>query len=193
MEVPEPGADECVVGVTLPVPEPWAGRVRLVRAACGDPLALAIPPHVTLVPPTAVDAHAFARVRRHVEAVASRTAPFVIGLDGTGTFRPVSPVVYLSLCRGTAELGGLHAELRAPGGPFDVPARFTFHPHVTLAHDVADHALDFAQKRASGLRARFVAERIHLYRLAPDATWQQVDAPALGGVADRGRPASPAP
>ena len=43
MDVPTAGPSQCVLGVTLPVPEPWAARIRLVRSDAGDPLALAVP------------------------------------------------------------------------------------------------------------------------------------------------------
>jgi len=34
MDVPVPAPSQCVVGLTIPLPEPWATQVRLVRAAC---------------------------------------------------------------------------------------------------------------------------------------------------------------
>ena len=66
--------------------------------------------------------------------------------------------------------------------------RFPFHPHVTLAHDVGDEALEAARTEAAGIEARFVVDRIHLHRLAPDATWTRLDAPPLRGPA---APAAP--
>ena len=54
MDVPTAGPSQCVLGVTLPVPEPWAARIRLVRSDAGDPLALAVP-HITLLPPTLIE------------------------------------------------------------------------------------------------------------------------------------------
>ena len=59
--------------------------------------------------------------------------------------------------------------------------RFPFHPHVTLAHDVEDEALEAARAGAAHMEARFVVDRIHLHRLAPDATWARLDAPPLRG------------
>ena len=156
MDVPTAGPSQCVLGVTLPVPEPWAARIRLVRSDAGDPLALAVPPHVEL--------------------------------RGTETFRPVSAVAYLALTRGARDCAGLEGALRAAGGPLAVPVRFPFHPHVTLAHDVGDEALEAARAEAAGIEARFVVDRIHLHRLAPDATWTRLDAPPLRGPATPRRP-----
>ena len=39
-----------------------------------------------------------------------------------------------------------------------------------------------------GIEARFVVDRIHLHRLAPDATWTRLDAPPLRGPATPRRP-----
>ena len=41
-------------------------------------------------------------------AVAARRRPFRLTLRGTGTFRPVSPVVYLRVDEGWDECVGLH-------------------------------------------------------------------------------------
>ena len=147
MDVPSAGPSQCVLGVTLPVPEPWAARIRLVRSDAGDPLALAVPPHITLLPPTLIELDALGAAVAHVRAIAGRTAPFVVELRGAETFRPVSAVAYLALTRG--------------------------------AEDCA--ALEAARAEAAGIEARFVVDRIHLHRLAPDATWARLDAPPLRG------------
>ena len=83
MDVPTAGPSQCVLGVTLPVPEPWAARIRLVRSDAGDPLALAVPPHITLLPPTLIDLDALDAAVAHVRAIAERAAPFVVELRGT--------------------------------------------------------------------------------------------------------------
>lgn len=188
MDVPTAGPSQCVLGVTLPVPEPWAARIRLVRSDAGDPLALAVPPHITLLPPTLIELDALGAAVAHVRAIAGRTAPFVVELRGAGTFRPVSAVAYLALTRGAEDCAALEGALRAADGPLAVPVRFPFHPHVTLAHDVGDEALEAARTEAAGIEARFVVDRIHLHRLAPDATWTRLDAPPLRGPATPRRP-----
>ena len=42
------------VGVSIAVPEPYFSQLREMRRAAGDPQADAVPPHVTLIPPTEV-------------------------------------------------------------------------------------------------------------------------------------------
>ena len=74
--------------------------------------------------------------------MAEEEQPFDIELRGTGTFRPVSPVVFVQLARG---IGGCERlEQRVRPGPLTRDLPFPYHPHVTVAHDVADEALDRA-------------------------------------------------
>ena len=115
MDVPVPAPSQCVVGLTIPLPEPWATQVRLVRAGVGDPLARVVPPHVTLLPPTAVEREGMPAIAEHVERVAAATAPFVLRARGVGTFRPVSPVVYVALTAGAPQCDALQRVLRVRG------------------------------------------------------------------------------
>ena len=188
MDVPVPAPSQCVVGLTIPLPEPWATQVRLVRAGVGDPLARVVPPHVTLLPPTAVEREGMPAIAEHVERVAAATAPFVLRARGVGTFRPVSPVVYVVLTAGAPQCDALQRVLRVRGGPLATVLRFPFHPHITLAHEVDDAALDMAAREGADIDASFVVERIRLHRLAEDGTWQLLAAPALVGA---GEPPAP--
>ena len=185
MDVPVPTPFQCVVGLTIPLPEPWAAQVRIVRADAGDPLARVIAPHGTLLPPTAVERDDVPVIAAHVEQVAAGTAPFVVRACGVGTFRPVSPVVYVALMDGGPQCDALQRALRERGGPLATALRFPFHPHITLAHEVDDDALDAAARDGAGIDARFVVERIRLHRLADDGSWQVLAAPALAGRAQR--------
>ncbi|MBW3068371.1 MULTISPECIES: 2'-5' RNA ligase family protein [unclassified Actinomyces] len=180
MDVPVPAPSQCVLGVTIVLPEPWATRVRSVRTAVGDPHGNAIPPHITLLPPTAVDKDDLAAVTAHVSRVAARTAPFNLRAAGVGTFRPVSPVVFLGVAEGAGAIDALQQALRADDGPLRRTLRFPFHPHVTLAHEVDDDALDRAARSGSDIAAAFVVDRIHLQRLASDGSWVSLATPALG-------------
>ena len=187
MDLPVPAPSQCVVGLTIPLPEPWAAQVRIVRAGAGDPLAHVIAPHVTLLPPTVVERGDVPAIAAHVERVAARTAPFVLRACGVGTFRPVSPVVYVALQDGGPQCDVLQQMLRRQGGPLATALRFPFHPHITLAHEVSDDSLDAAARAGADIDARFVVERISLHRLAEDGSWQTLIAPALaGGPADAG-------
>ena len=187
MDLPVPAPSQRVVGLTIPLPEPWAAQVRIVRAEAGDPLAHVIAPHVTLVPPTVVERGDVPAIAAHVERVAGRTAPFVLRACGVGTFRPVSPVVYVALQDGGPQCDSLQQVLRRQGGPLATALRFPFHPHITLAHEVSDDSLDAAARAGADIDASLVVERISLHRLAEDGSWQTLIAPALaGGPADAG-------
>lgn len=192
MDVPAPAPGQRVLGVTVPVPEPWASRVRLVRAEAGDPLARTIGPHITILPPTLVARDEVEAAERHVTAVASRTLPFVVELDGVDGFRPVSPVVYLSVARGAEDLDALQRAVRDEDGPLARELRFRFHPHVTLAHEVGPEALDAAAASGEAITAEFVADRLELRLLAEDGSWDLLrTVPLSGPVPGRAAPASP--
>ena len=77
------------IGIAIGLPEPYAGELEKWRDDLGDPLARAIPAHITLVPPTEVDAADIATLEAHLRAVGKRQWPFEIQLRGTGSFRPV--------------------------------------------------------------------------------------------------------
>ena len=131
-----------VHGVAVTIPEPWGERLQRAREHAGDPLAPAIPPHVTLLPPTPVPPDRFDDFVAHLEAVSAATEPFQMVLSGTGTFRPVSPVVFVQVSRGIATCERLEAAVRS--GPVERHLEFPYHPHVTIAHHLADEALDLA-------------------------------------------------
>ena len=137
MQIPAPGAYQCVIGVAIALPPHYAAQVRSVREAAGDPLAEVVPPHITLLPPTAVDIESLDDVMCHLRSVAAGTQPFDVRLDEVGTFRPVSPVVYLGLRSGAQECDRLQERVRDRRGPLARSLSFPFHPHVTLAHEVA--------------------------------------------------------
>ena len=191
MDIPAPGAHQCVIGVAIALPDSDAARVRQVRAAAGDPLAHVIPPHITILPPTAVDVGSLEQVSQHLRRVARRTSPFRIRLDEVGTFRPVSPVVYLSLRSGAQECDRLQMRVRDRRGPLARSLSFPFHPHVTLAHEVADEDLDLAAREGAELVMDFTVTKLHLYRhlersLQPGRTdvegaWEVAAAFAFGG------------
>ncbi len=188
MNVPAPDAGQCVIGVAIALPEPEAARVRAVREAAGDPLAAVVPPHITLLPPTAVEIASMGAIIAHLERVAARTAPFTIHLQRVGPFRPVNPVVFLELSRGVAQCDDLQGAVRDEGGPLALPLSYPFHPHVTLAHEIDDEALDHAAGAAADLDIRFTASSLHLYRFTGQGGWQIVAAPAFASSA-----LSPAP
>ena len=204
MQIPAPDAHQCVIGVAIALPSHYAAQVRAVREAAGDPLAEVVPPHITLLPPTAVDVDSLDEVMRHLRDVAAGTSPFEVRLDEVGTFRPVSPVVYLGLRSGAEECNLLQMRVRDRRGPLARSLSFPFHPHVTLAHEIADDHLDVAAAAGAELDVDFTAARLHLYRLRPEGVWEVAESFVFGrasasqaasdpvGAADSGEPAAPA-
>lgn len=149
------------IGVAVAIPEPWATRLQEYRASIGDDQASMIPTHITLVPPTIIAGEVVADVERHLAAVASRHAAFKVHLRGTGTFRPVSPVVFVAVVEGISECEQLAHAVRR--GPLDVELAYPYHPHVTVAHELPEEALDRAFGELSDFDCEFMVEDFHLY------------------------------
>ncbi len=170
MRLPERGENQVRIGVALEVPAPYGPALQAARAGFGDPLAGAIPPHVTLLGPTVVDADAVAAVDDHLADVGRAHRPFTVHLRGTGTFRPVSDVVFVQVVQGISECERLERTVRS--GPLDQPLRFNYHPHVTVAHDVPDDALDRAFAELAGFEARYRVEALQVYEHGDDGVWR---------------------
>ncbi|HVB26533.1 MAG TPA: 2'-5' RNA ligase family protein [Mycobacteriales bacterium] len=158
------------IGVAVEVPEPFGRELQGWRERLGDPNATAIVPHVTLLAPTAVAPESLAAIEEHLLAVARAERPFEIELRGSATFRPVSPVVFVPLVRGISECERLEARIRS--GPLARPTRFNYHPHVTVAHDLPDPALDRAYCELAGFSARFPVRGFSLFEQGGDGVWR---------------------
>ena len=102
----------------------------------GPKHALRTPPHLTIIPPLAVNPTSFNAIKRMAAVIASGMNPFTIQLKGYGAFKPrvvyihpVIPPAMQTLYRQWRD--ALEVELpqlldRYP----DLP----YHPHLTLAH-----------------------------------------------------------
>ena len=157
------------IGVSIALPEPWATQLQEYRQSIGDLTAAKIPTHITLVPPTEVDD--VAALEDHLAAASATFAAFRIHLRGTGTFRPVSPVVFVNVVEGIGECELLVAALRT--GPLAVdPAEFPYHPHVTIGHHLADKALDRAFRELESFDGSFIVNDFHLYVHDDDLGWR---------------------
>ena len=168
------------IGISVEVPEPFGSFLQDAREAFGDPLARAIPAHITLLPPTLIREEEAAEVGAHLREVAAAYRPFEEELRGTGTFRPVSPVVFVAVHRGAAQCAALEAAIRT--GPLARPVDFPYHPHVTIAHHIEESALTRAQEQLADFRALFACSAIHLYHHGGDETWRPVEAFELRGA-----------
>lgn len=169
------------IGVAVAIPEPWATQLQDYRTALGDQTANRIPTHITLVPPTEVGEDELPLVEQHLAAAAAEVGAFHVHLRGTGTFRPVSPVVFVTLAEGIAGCEQLADAVRR--GPLEVPLAFPYHPHVTIAHHLSEELLDRAFEELSGFECTFEAADFHLYRHEDEAGWRPSREFPLGGVA----------
>lgn len=157
------------IGVSLAVPEPWGSELRHHRLALGDTAAHQIPTHVTLLPPYETSDACVRELTTHLEGVAAATEPFTIHLRGTGTFRPVSPVVFLTLVEGISQCEQLAADVLS--GPVRLERDFPFHPHVTVAHHLDEAGLDRAFEELAGYEAEFAVQGMWMYNHDPAVGW----------------------
>lgn len=166
------------IGVAIAIPPPFGVELTAWRRSIGDPTADAIPPHITLIPPTEIDPAARDAIEKHLATTAADRDPFRIHLRGTGTFRPVSPVVFVALARGISECEQLAGALR--DGPMPVELRFPYHPHVTVAQSLGDPVLDEAYAALADFEADFLVEGFGLYCHGEDGVWRKERVFGLG-------------
>ena len=168
------------IGVAIDIPEPWGGQLTRRRAEAGDPQAAYTPAHVTLLGPTEVATEALPMVEKHLEAVAAGQRPFTIHLRGTGTFRPVTEVVFVTLAAGISECE-LLAEAIAAAEGVDRNSHFPYHPHVTVAQDVPAEALDAVFDDLATFSAKFHVASFTLFSHGGEGPWRPRRDFPLGG------------
>ena len=164
-----PRCDTAILGVVVSVPEPWAQLLVEWRSKVGDPQAGLVPPHVTLLPPTEVAVVDRPAITAHLAEVARRHPPFAVHLSGTGTFRPISEVVFVAVALGIADCELIAADVRT--GPLTRSLGFPYHPHVTVAHDVPTDMLDTAYAGLAELHAEFQVDSFTEFEQLPDGAW----------------------
>jgi 2'-5' RNA ligase len=167
-----PEVETLRVGVAIGIPEPWGSELDAARAAAGDPMAEFIPSHVTLLGPTDVLPSALDPIEDHLSLLAPGFAPFPVQLRGTGTFRPLTQVVFVAVAAGISEFEQLAAAVRA--GPLERELHFPYHPHVTVAHDIDSEALDKVFEELADFSARFRVDHFTLYVHGADGRWRPV-------------------
>ena len=166
------------IGVSIAIPSPHAQMLQAKRASFGDPLAESIPTHVTLLPPTEVADGELDVALAHLCSAAEKRHPFRMVLRGTGTFRPISPVVFVQVSGGLADCELLEKQVRR--GPLKRKLDFYYHPHVTVAHHVPEENLDRAFNELADFECTFDVTEFHLYEHGPDGVWRPVRTFALG-------------
>lgn len=162
-----------VVGVAIPVPEPWGSYLHKARLSYGEERARNIPTHITLLPPTPVEPEQVGPFRRHLASVAASKSAFAVQLRGTGTFRPLSDVVFIQLAQGVSSCERLEQAIR--NGPVRRELLFPYHPHVTLLHDEPEAVLDGAFSDLAAFTCRFTVKSFRLYLHGGDGVWQVVE------------------
>ncbi|MEV5849000.1 2'-5' RNA ligase family protein [Streptomyces sp. NPDC051985] len=162
------------IGVSIAVPEPHGSLLQERRAGFGDAAAHAIPTHVTLLPPTEIADGSLAAVEAHLSEVAAVGRPFPMRLSGTGTFRPLSPVVYVRVVQGADGCAWLQQRIRDASGPLDRELQFPYHPHVTVAHGIDEAAMDRAFAELADFEAEWPCTGFALYEQGADGVWRKL-------------------
>ena len=173
-------AQTVTVGVAIAIPQPHATVLTNWRRDVGDASADLIWPHVTLLPPTPVPVERMAEIGSHLGDAARASAPFVMHLSGTGTFRPVSPVVFVQVAQGLSNCELLERAVRT--GPLKRSLEFPYHPHVTVAQDIDEAGLDHAFSGLSDFVARFPVNHFVLFSRDAQSRWQWRTEYLLGGA-----------
>ncbi|MER7932615.1 MULTISPECIES: 2'-5' RNA ligase family protein [unclassified Streptomyces] len=170
------------IGVSIAVPEPHGSLLQERRAGFGDAAAHGIPTHVTLLPPTEIAAESLAAVEAHLGEVAAAGRPFPMRLSGTGTFRPLSPVVYVRVVQGADDCSWLQQRVRESSGPLDRELQFPYHPHVTVAHGIDEAAMDRAFAELAEYEAAWACTGFALYEQGLDGVWRKLREYVFGGA-----------
>ncbi|MFE2017029.1 2'-5' RNA ligase family protein [Streptomyces sp. NPDC059499] len=178
------------LGVSIAVPEPYGSLLQERRASFGDPAAYGIPTHVTLLPPTEADAAALSAIEAHLAQIATAGRAFPMRLSGTGTFRPLSPVVFVQVVEGASACSWLQKRIREASGPLVRELQFPYHPHVTVAHGIAEDAMDRAYEELSTYEAAWTCGSFALYEQGADSVWRKINEFPFG--AGGGAPSVPA-
>lgn len=174
------------IGVSIAVPEPWGSALQQYRIDVGDDAAAHIPTHITLLPPQEVPEDAISGIVGHLNGVATGTDTFRVHLRGTGTFAPVSPVVFVGVVEGISRCERLAASVCQ--GPLEIQRTYPYHPHVTVAHHLPEHVLRRAFEDLQDFDASFDAEEMWMYLHHETSGWQPTHAFAFGGSTACGRP-----
>lgn len=172
---PTPHADS--LGVIISLPPALAEQLSERRAEYAGPGSAVVPPHITLVSGRAKEA--WNDAAEHVRKVAAAGEPFVISLRGTGTFEPISPVVFLNVADGAHDCVQLHEQLLE--GPLEHLLAFDFHPHLTIAHDLDAPNMARAKADMANFSADFEVASIGLYNFIAGG-WALREELALGGA-----------
>lgn len=167
--------DTTALGVVIEIPSPLRERLRDWRLRYGGAAAAIVDPHITLV---SGSTSTWDQAAAHVRSLAHRSKAFNIRLHGTGTFRPVTNVVYLNVTTGAEACRQLHDALIT--GPLGHDLSFGYHPHLTIAHDAAERLLDAAQKDLANESMDFEVTSVGLFGIDEAGRWSLREEIVLG-------------
>ncbi len=167
------------IGVSVAVPEPWGSELQQYRIDVGDDSARHIPTHITLLPPHEVATDHVDGILTHLDEVAAQAPAFRVHLRGTGTFLPVSPVVFIGVVEGISGCEQLAGHVQQ--GPLAIDRAFPYHPHVTIAHDLPEARLETAFTELADYDASFDVAQMWLYLHDPATGWAPTRAFDLRG------------
>jgi 2'-5' RNA ligase len=142
-------------------------------------VAWTIPTHITLLPPTQVSPARAADVDQHLSAVTRGSQPFTVHLAGSDTFRPVTQTSFVVVKDGAEECAALARAVRS--GPLSRRLPYPYHPHVTLAVDLADDVHDRAEAEFERFELTFEVRSLERYELTDYGVWESVAIFELGG------------
>ena len=176
------GEQPSVYALVTYIPSPlgrFLDDLRLELAPACTPHA-----HVSLLPPRPIDA-AWQVASQHAGRLLVQAEPFEIQFTHPAIF-PVTGVIYLEVGDGQERLRRLHALLNAGAMAFDEP--FPYHPHSTLAQEVAPGRAQELYRLAlrhwdhyRGPR-RFLADHAVLVQNLQGNSWIDLATLALGRV-----------
>ena len=172
MYLPERKPNQEWLGVLIAIPEPWVSELTELRKSLGDAQGRRVPAHITLLPPTPVDKEMREAIVLHLRSVAEKHHPFQITLSGAGSFLPTSPVAFLNVSEGADECQALAEDIRS--GPLDIPLRFPYHPHATLAQNVDEATVRDAMERAEDYSATWLVPGFRLDRVETSGIYTSV-------------------
>jgi 2'-5' RNA ligase len=171
------------IGIAIDLPEPWGSQLTRCRAEAGDPQAAYVPAHVTLLGPTEIDAADLGAVERRLGEIAAAHPSFTLHLRGTGTFRPITEVVFVAVAAGISECERLNAAIQDIDA-IDRATKFPYHPHVTVAQDVPPPQLDEAFRDLADFEARFPVKGFTLFEHGSGGRWRPHRDYVLGSALD---------
>lgn len=156
-----------------------AREIDGIRRALGAAALQRIPPHLTLVPPVNVREDELEEAVAVLRAAAKDSHPLRLQLGPPASFRPTTPVVYLSVAGDLEGVTQLRRHLLA--GPLERHDERSFVPHVTLDQNIDPARIDGALETLSAYRAETTVEDVTLLAFdEPSRRWLTYATVALG-------------